>query len=305
MSDDRKTGTDVEAWADEAMFSAEPIEQAGPKVYIINATADPLGSIAAANAIYEGKVLRSRSRVTDEMRRYAWDQVGKTHLKAPLEFIDIHFLIEGVTRAFTHQMVRQRTAVYAQESMRFAVKADMVEEIDLPPSIRAGSLEAGVWEQAVEAVQQAYSYLVANGVPAEDARGLAPHAVRTRLHYKTNLKNLIDQAGNRLCTQSQFEWRWVWARILEAMRWYPDVAVGPVGSRESEFPYAWQWQLIAESEEFRPVCYAQGSCPWGGDIDRPCKIRDRVEEGRWNEIDVREWLLDPNAARPEKGRTDA
>jgi len=291
MSDDRKTGTDIEAWADEAMFSAEPIDQAGPKVYIINATPDPLGSIAAANAIYEGKVLRSRSRVTDEMRQYAWEQVGKTHLKAPLEFIDIHFLIEGVTRAFTHQMVRQRTAVYAQESMRFAVKADMVEEIDLPPTIRKGSMEAGVWEQAVEAVQQAYSYLVANGVPAEDARGLAPHAVRTRLHYKTNLKNLIDQAGNRLCTQAQFEWRWVWARILEAMR--------------NCCPDNWQWRLIAESEEFRPVCYAQGSCPWGGDIDRPCKIRDRVEEGRWNEIDIREWLLDPNAARPEKGRTSA
>jgi thymidylate synthase ThyX len=47
-------------------------------------------------------------------------------LKAPLEAIDFHFMVEGVTRAHTHQEVRQRTAVFAQESMRFAVKDKIV-----------------------------------------------------------------------------------------------------------------------------------------------------------------------------------
>jgi thymidylate synthase (FAD) len=287
MTEDRKTGKEVSAWRDEAMFSAEGIAESGPRVHLLTATADPLGTLAAVNAIYEGKVIRSRSYVTDEMRRYAWEQVAKTHLKAPLEFIHVHFLVEGVTRAFTHQMVRQRTASFAQESMRFAVKEDMVGEIDLPPTIRPGSIEAGVWEEGVEAMQKAYSYLIAQGIPAEDARGLAPHATRTRIHYTSNLRNFIAYSHDRLCTQAQFEWRAVLAGMLQGLRNYTSDYWG------SE----WQWKLIAESEEFRPVCYSQGGCPFGADIDRPCKIRDRVEEGRWSEIDIREWLLDPNAAR--------
>lgn len=292
MIEDRKTGREVQVWADDAMFQAEGIDGKGPRVYLINATPDPLGTMAATNAIYEGKVIRSRSQVTDEMRRYAWEQVAATHLKAPLEFIDLHFLVEGVTRAFTHQMVRQRTAVYAQESLRFGVKENMVEEIDLPVVIQEKSLEADVWRQAIEAVQDAYNYLINNGVPAEDARGLMPHAVRTRLHYKTNLRNLIDHCGNRLCTQAQFEWRFVLAKLVEAVRSHSSAR------SEWESSDAWQWQLIADSDAaFRPVCYQLGKCPWKGDIDRPCKIRDRVDAGRWDEIKPEEWLLDPNAAR--------
>jgi flavin-dependent thymidylate synthase len=290
---DRKTGKEITAWRDEAMFSAEPVGGSGPRAYLINATPDPLGSIAAVNGIYAGHVYRSRSSITDKQRRYEWGQVEATHLKAPLEFVQIHFLIEGVTRAFTHQMVRQRTAAYAQESMRFAVKEDMAAETDLPPTIRPGSDEERIWVETMETVGNAYNYLVNNGVPAEDARGLAPHAVRTRIHYVCSLKNLIDYSGDRLCTQAQFEWRLVWARMLEAMRSHTSHPSAAEAIRCDN----WQWKLIAESNQFRPVCYKLGRCPWQGDIDRPCKIKERVGEGRWDEIDVREWLLDPNAAR--------
>jgi hypothetical protein len=34
------------------------------------------------------------------------------------EFVDYTFMIEGVTRAFTHQLVRTRTASFAQQTMR-------------------------------------------------------------------------------------------------------------------------------------------------------------------------------------------
>lgn len=293
MSDKRKTGAEVSGWRDEAMFSTEPVVGDGPQVYLVNATPDPLGSIAAVNGIYAGIVHRSRSKITDEQKRYEWEQVEKTHLKAPLEFVQVHFLVEGVTRAFTHQMVRQRTAAFAQESMRFGVKENMAAETELPPSIRPGSDQERIWFETLQTVEEAYLSLVANGIPAEDARGLAPHAVRTRIHYVTSLNNFINYSGDRLCTQAQFEWRLVWAGFLRSMM------------EHTSYPHAseagkcdnWQWRLIAESNQFRPVCYKLGKCPWKGDIDRPCKIRDRVEEGRWEEIDIREWLLDPNAAR--------
>lgn len=290
---DRKTGKEVTAWRDEAMFSAEPVEGSGPQVFLINATVDPLGTLAAVNGIYSGHVYRGRSKVTKEQREYEWQQVEAAHLQAPLEFITLHFLVEGVTRAFTHQMVRQRTAAYAQESMRFAVKENMKEEIDTPHSIRPGTEEERVWEEALEKVSDAYNYLVANGIPAEDARGLAPHAVRTRIHYVTNLRNLFNYAGDRLCTQAQFEWRAVLAGMIADMRSHTSFPmVQGAGHCDN-----WQWRQIADSEGFRPVCYKLGRCPYQEDIARPCKIKDRVEEGRFDLIDIREWLFDPNSAR--------
>ncbi len=287
---ERKTGAEIEAWADEGMYSAQPMEAGGPRVFIVNATRDPLGTVAAMNGVYKGMIYRDLKEINDEMRRYEWEQVAKTHLKAPLEFIDLHFMIEGVTRAFTHQMVRQRTAVYGQESLRFAVKEDMAAEVDLPPTIREKSPEADAWRSAVEGIEDTYKYLIANGVPAEDARGLLPHATRTRLHYKTNLRNLLDTMANRLCTQAQFEWRFVVARMVEAIRNYS--TPGPDWQPSDN----WQWRLIADGS-FLPVCYAKGHCPFQGDIDRPCSIRDRVEEGKFGEIDPGEWLLNVNAAR--------
>lgn len=286
--------TDIQKWADPAMFSSEKMEVASPKVYLLSATPDPLGSIAAMAKMYKGEVVRNMTDVTDEERRHFWEEVKKTHLKAPLEAVDLHFMIEGVTRSFTHQMVRQRTAVYAQESLRFAVKEGFEDEVPLPPSLmglKEDDARVVVWRTGVREASEAYVGLVNAGVPAEDARGLLPHNITTRLNYKTNLRNLLDHAGNRLCTQAQFEWRVVFTELVRAVAEYPGNLVQGVGGT------AWQFQLIAGDNVFKPVCYELGHCPFTADFDRGCTIRGRVEEGKFDEIDPREWLLDPTAAR--------
>lgn len=276
--------SEVQKWADKAMYEAAPVE--GLSVHLISATPEPLGSIAAAASIYEGGVVRDKAEIPANQRLFYWDQVQKTHLQAPLEFVDFHFLLEGVTRAFTHQLVRQRTAVYAQESLRFAVKSDLVHESAQPPSISEGSAEQAVWLSALETIEDAYESLIDRGVPAEDARGLLPHAVRTRVHYKTNLRGLAEHAGNRLCTQAQYEWRIVLSLMVHAIR-----GQGNSPEEREEF------RTIANSELFRPVCFKMGRCPFNASFDRGCTIRERVEAGRFNDIRNHEWLADPTAAR--------
>jgi flavin-dependent thymidylate synthase len=330
-SDERKT---VQKWSDSAMYTAEPIDPAkGPQVHLLWMTPDPLAAIAASSAIYEGKVKRSLRDVTHAERREYIEQIKATKLKAPFEFVKFHFLIEGVTRAFTHQMVRQRTAVYAQESLRFAVKEDM--PVALPSSLAGteGGAEKRVreafgghklefttgvdgweaddavsqayldeiaripreerqrerWDAAVRDVGRAYKNLVEAGMPAEDARGLLPHNVLTRLHYSTDLRALLDHAGNRLCTQAQFEWRLVFAKIAEAIRNYnpyaqlqewaenahdPDNAIEAFIERAAETD---RWQYEAISDLFRPVCYQTGKCEFMAEFDRKCSIRNRVQ----------------------------
>ena len=199
--------TAIRKWADEAMFVAAPMQAMAspegniiPTVTLLSMTPDPLGAVAAACRMYEGKPTYDLTDITDEERVHYWNQANATHLKAPLEFIDLHFFVEGVTRSFTHQMVRQRTAVYAQESLRFAVKENIASEVSMPPSLAAlkdDDPRRVIWDKTMEQIDVAYNGLVASGVPAEDARGLLPHATTTRLHYKTNLRNLAEHAGDR------------------------------------------------------------------------------------------------------------
>lgn len=325
------TGKEVQKWSDKAMFESEPLDAGkGPTVKLLSMNADPLGEIASACLMYEGKVIRDLSEVTYEQRKHYLAEMVKTKLKAPLEFVKFHFLIEGVTRSFTHQMVRQRTAVYAQESLRFAVVdgTSLPSRVQLPPSLagttggeplgaerNTAEWQRNVWDQALDNVGQAYLHLVESGIPAEDARGLLPHSVTTRLHYSTDLRALLDHAGNRLCTQAQFEWRLVFAKIAEAIRNYK-----PYVDAMRQLTDRWQYEAI--SNLFRPVCYATGKCEFMAEFDRACSIRDRVQAnhaaGRpsyeWEKplvgpidsdgigvkampIQPAEWLLDPGAAR--------
>lgn len=300
----------IQKWADDAMFTAEPTRDLVPKVYILQGTPDPLGSVAAFSAMYTGEVVRDKRDVTDEQRRYHLQEMQATKLKAPLEAVDLHFMVEGVTRSFTHQMVRQRTAVYAQESLRFAVKEDAADAIALPPSLAgtvsleewcdAADLDPDVdpsaqeefrtesdlqrsrliWDYTMRDIADTYNHLVETGMPAEDARGMLPHSIVTRLNYKTNLRNLQDHSGNRLCTQAQFEWRMFWVSLTGALRDYctgltcknPDSFARHVPMRGCD---NWQWREI--SNLFRPVCYFTGKCEFNADFDRKCSIRDRVQ----------------------------
>lgn len=310
------SNTRLQKWVDPAMFGSETLDATqGPKVYLLAMNTDPLGSIAACAKMYKGEVVRDLSDVTDEERRHYLAEMQKTKLAMPLESVQFHFMIEGVTRSFTHQLVRQRTAAYAQESLRFAVVEDgFSERVALPPSL-AGTeqfdkyevghpeLERPIspheyadfgrmtkdqqnrirWDYALSVTQEMYSAMVNDGMPAEDARGLLPHNITTRVNYITNLRGLLDHAGNRLCTQAQFEWRLVFARIADAIRTYDPRRANARRLNEEDtswwtpdmLPDRWQFEAIAAL--LKPVCYQTGRCAFEADFDRKCKIRNRVQ----------------------------
>lgn len=331
----------VQKWADVAMWQApEHVDPQRPKVTVSMCTPDPLGVMAMVNAQYTGRNLTSPSQVTDAERREAWEAATVSKLsETPLEWIQWSINFENVSRAFTHQMVRTRMATYAQESQRFAVKTGergvLRESTKLPPSL-AGTLEwqefqaemeslgvdpqkntpkeqlwRNMWDSALDVVETAVTNMVNSGMPAEDARGLLPTNMLTRVHMRVDMKTLLNLAGMRLCTQAQFEWRAVFAELAKAIREYGWVS----GADGTE----WQYKLIADS--FRPVCYAVGHCPMKAKSDRYCAIRAQVdafetlgiESKNWEDaghvkhvgllpIDPRQWLADPTAARVAPGQ---
>lgn len=301
---------DVEAWVDRSMYHAETMEKVEglvlPKVYLLSMSPDPLGNVAAMANMYKGIVTRSLSEVTDDMRREHLQAMLDTHLTAPLENIKFHFLFEGVDRSFTHQHVRQRTADYAQESLRFAVKDNLAEELVLPPAGRelpAHHPTRQMIDEHARRTQELYNYLVANGWPAEDARAYLPHAVATRIHYITDMRNMIHHIGNRLCTQAQLHWREVFTQCREAVRtytpdfswaWHDDVT-GPSDSavfevmRQWEEKNRWQFEALTDTLWWKPACYQMGHCPFNAAFDRGCTIRGRVRDNALTGVPSAEW----------------
>jgi flavin-dependent thymidylate synthase len=272
---------ELSRWADSAMYRSESMPEgvSGPAVTLLNATPDPLGSVAALCAAYKGRVVRSLAEVTDDERRQAFEDMTKTVLNGPLESVQFHFLIENVSRALVDQLTRGRAAFYAVESLRFAVKEDdWVNEMPVPPSIQSG--RRLLWARALETAQECYAELVEDGVPAEDARRLIPIGIATRAHWVVDLRELLSVAGKRLCTQAEFEWRALFGQVVLALREY---ASGPVATGSDEGGYCdaahgedgWQFNYIAD--QMRPVCYQQGKCGFMAQFDRGCTIRERVE----------------------------
>lgn len=140
------------------------------------------------------------------------------------EFSDYTFLISGVTRAFTHQLVRTRTASYAQQAMQVL---DMSQgpgwEALIGPTIEENPVRKVAYKHTLETVADAYKWLVEDGAKIEDARGLLPTNILTNIVMKANLRTLCDLIRKRVSPRNQGEFvdvlRLMKSEVLAAHPW--------------------------------------------------------------------------------------
>lgn len=126
------------------------------------------------------------------------------------EFLDYTFMIQGVTRALTHQLVRARTMSFAQQTMQVL---DMSQgsgwTYETGPTIDDTSMKfpllseeaisetesptrSNVYETAMHIVAESYKALVASGAKIEDARNLLPTGIHTNIVMKCNMRSLVQ-----------------------------------------------------------------------------------------------------------------
>lgn len=128
------------------------------------------------------------------------------------EFVTYSFLINGVTRAFTHQFVRTRTGSYAQQTMR-VLDVDGWEYLTGPSIIENASAEFE-YRTAMKDVDAAYRRLIMQGTKIEDARGILPTNILTNIVAKFDLRTFADTQRKRASTRTQGEYR----DVMDAMR---------------------------------------------------------------------------------------
>jgi thymidylate synthase (FAD) len=134
-------------------------------------------------------------------------------IKSSWEFFDISFLIEGVSRGFTHQFVRNRQGTYAQQTMRILPMTKF--KYITGPTIKNNFDANFKYERAMEHIQKTYDELIAMGVAIEDARGILPTNICTNIMVKHNLRSLSDMLASRASHRTQDEYRQVCDAMYE------------------------------------------------------------------------------------------
>jgi flavin-dependent thymidylate synthase len=132
-------------------------------------------------------------------------------IKSSWEFVDYIFKISGVSRAFTHQLVRTRNASYAQEAQR-AVDVSSSEWIT--PDKYDEDLTVK-YDQFMGDAIDAYQELINSGMQRQDARGVIPTNIATSIMMKANLRTLHNMAELRLCYKAQGEYQQVFRAMKE------------------------------------------------------------------------------------------
>ncbi len=173
---------------------------------------------------------------------------GMGHL-SPFEHASYTFLLEGVSRAMTHQLVRHRIASYSQRSQRY-VAHDSVEYI-VPPSLEGRTVETESGEvvsakeyfsdfmkRSAEVYTRLQSALGGPGESAnQDARYVLPNAVETKIMVTMNARELFHFFGERLCERAQWEIRNTAGEMLKQVKGKTPVIFKGIGPKCVQLGY--------------------------------------------------------------------
>ncbi len=152
--------------------------------------------------------------------------VDMGHLST-VEHVSLSFLIEGVSRAMTHQLVRHRVASYSQRSQRYVAEHDFAYIV--PPRLKGrriatpeGEVDAErYFHQTMVYLAERYAVLC-RGLGGggeecrEDARYVLPNACETKIIVTMNGRELRHFFEERLCLRAQWEIRAV-AELMRAL----------------------------------------------------------------------------------------
>jgi len=129
-------------------------------------------------------------------------------IQSSFEMVDYTFEIKNVSRAFTHQLVRTRTASFQQQAMRVVDARDFtyLQSTDNPR-----------YQIAAQESLSQYGKMIDDGEAVQDARGVLPIAIHTEIIIKANLRTLSNMAELRLCKRAEGEYQSVFKKMVKAV----------------------------------------------------------------------------------------
>ena len=189
------------------------------EVVLIKNELQAIGLMALACRTCTGTVYTSKSTATDTTNFVK--KVLKSGHESIMEHVNFTFLIEGISRACSHQLVRYRHCSFSQLSQRYAKvgtekearnahfnyfsgKPDEADEILAKYFVLPKEYPS---RHEVARTFVGYHEAIARGVKPEEARALLPNCTKTNLLVTTNLRELVHICNERMCARAQGEIR--------------------------------------------------------------------------------------------------
>ena len=193
-----------------------------PEVTLIDYTGNgtPNPARHAANLLVFTKQTRLNMTpgLMSEIEAWEWEKIEAelqymaNTIPSSWEFLEYKFLLNDVTRAFTHQLVRTRTGSYAQQTMRVLDVSGW--DYATGPTIAEDADRTSVYRGTMASIADAYDALIEDGAAIEDARGVLPTNIHTNIVVKFDLRTLTDTARKRASGRTQGEYR----AVMEGMK---------------------------------------------------------------------------------------
>lgn len=160
-----------------------------------------------------------------------------------LEYPQVYMILDGysarVIREFYTHIGGAPTRL--QSSTRYIKYGDF--DYIIPPSIEKNEDALGIYNWLMFQISDTFKDLVACGIPNEDIANILPLGMETKIVVRTNLRNLLDMAQQRLCSRAYWEYRQIMRDLLQALR-----------------EYSPEWKEIVDNY-FKCKCDILGYCP--------------------------------------------
>lgn len=140
-----------------------------------------------------------------------------------LEHASATFYLEGVSRAFTHELIRHRHLSYSQLSQRFVDESDAAYVV--PPAMLGSDLHEQALDSYVrlslETYEDAVEELLRDGYSRKQAREAAraflPNCVETKIVVSGNLRAWHEVTQRRMQPDADAEMQEVMAMIYDEL----------------------------------------------------------------------------------------
>ncbi|MGC8932106.1 MAG: FAD-dependent thymidylate synthase [Candidatus Methanodesulfokora sp.] len=133
-------------------------------------------------------------------------------IKAPGDLSSMTFIVEGISRVTSHQLVRHRSMSFTQQSQRFVDLSNL--SFIKPPLVEGKAAE--LYFEAVNRSLDVYKKLVEMGIKKEDARYIIPQGISTRIAVTATVSALKNFLKLRLDRSAQWEIRELASLVLKA-----------------------------------------------------------------------------------------
>lgn len=163
------------------------------------------------------------SDTSDENKNYkrGLDCLQSGHGRA-MEFPQVYMIIDGYSARTLRQLYTHigGSPTRLQESTRY-INYDNFD-YNIPPSIIKNSVAKARYDQIMRQISEAYKDLEALGIPKEDCGLVLPLGMKSKMVFRTNLRQLVDMSHERLCNRAYWEFHQLMEDMMIALSDYSD-----------------------------------------------------------------------------------